>query len=590
MTKLPVELWYMILSILTTPSPLSILSAWLRRHEDRENMEAVWSLSQTCRDLRSICSPWWYQQVSERNMWDPGDPFNSLLVNATSHGNIDVLRQAVDAGFTPGHPRDGIFRFLLDSTGRLRPVHPGVTSSTQYRGNLAQVSILGVAGPNQKLALLRWLFNLEGPLANWAIQQDDNPTLLESAAETGELDVIEYLMGVFPPRSPFVDAPETLFDIALGNNAPNDTLEYFMGRLVSPDYADCQSWFRGVFDRKDFRGLRFLLAHDEALGICNENALRDIIGRALDAALFPERQSKICSHSIEIIDIVLRWGLKRWPRGRERHIHYNIPNFTEALRWGHPRKRRMLLHIVKRLTQDYRVTWTQATEAGDEPWSFAFLENCGCGRRSQEAAWLKLFKLLYRRTPQNVCRASESRYGPEDRAGPLRLVADLEFSDFFTGFGFCRCRRQILELLLARDEIDINEGRDTALGTVLHTFCENVFRLHSRGYFEGGPHPIVRSYWDMFPFLTFLAIKGCDVAATDNEGRTARDWLREGEERIRGEGWEAWAFMRESGRSDLSDFMEMAILHWPVNGATRGDWDFKGILAYPNPKRRSAPA
>ncbi|KAK8065526.1 hypothetical protein PG997_012273 [Apiospora hydei] len=233
----------------------------------------------------------------------------------------------------------------------------------------------------------------------------------------------------------------------------------------------------------------------------------------------------------------------------------------------------MLAYIVKRLTKDHRVTWTDASEGGDEPWSFAFLENCGCRQARLGNTWLKFFKLLYHHTPQNACRAAESRYGPEDRTGPLRLMVDLAFSDTFSRKGLCRCRRKVVEFLIDRGDINVNGGRGTKLGTPLHTFCENVFRLQSRGWFEGGPHPWV-GFREVLPYLDFLADKGCDVAALDENGRTARDWLIDGEKRMReGEGMGKWLPYLEC-KQDLYHQTKRALMFWPVNARAKRRWKF----------------
>lgn len=572
-TELPIELLYQVLSIFITPSPSPFGAVDLR------DLRAVRNLSQTCRDLRTVCSPLWYAEAKNRDTWDSEITFSNLLTNAASHGHIEVLQQAVDAGFAPGDPHSGLFEFQLDSTGRVKAwtkSHPGPwpledNSVRLYHGNLAQVSILGVAAPHQKLKFLRWLFNLEAPPGSWTVRRYQ-PSILEVAAEAGELDVIQYILDIFPPQSPFVDSRSTLFRIALWSKAPNDTLEYLMGHVELTGYETCKDWFEVVIYRKNLQGLNFLLAHDKALGICEEYAMGGIIVNALDAALLPERRGKICSRSVEIISTVLRWGAGRWPNGSERRIHYSITKFTEALRGALPRKQRFLLHIANKLTYYYRVTWTQATEAGDEPWSFAFLENCVCGRTCRQGNWVKLFKLLCRRTPQGVCRAFESRYGPDDRSGPLRLMADLMFSDSFKRLGFCRCRRRILEILLGRCGSDINEGRGTALGTTLHTFCENVFRLRSRGYFEQGPLYMVGSPWEMLPFLTFLVNNGCDVEAHDVDGRTAWDWLLEGQRNLR-EDTDTWEQIMSSGRWELYNLMRKATYFWPTNETSSGRWD-----------------
>ncbi|KAK7998844.1 hypothetical protein PG991_014519 [Apiospora marii] len=230
----------------------------------------------------------------------------------------------------------------------------------------------------------------------------------------------------------------------------------------------------------------------------------------------------------------------------------------------------MLAYIVKRLTQDFRVTWTNTSEGGDEPWCFAFLEECICRQGCLEDTWLKFFKLLYHHTPQQVCRAPESRYGSNDKAQALRLVVDLAFSDKFRREGLCQCRRRILEFLINRGEVDVNGGRGTEIGTPLHTFCENVFRTQSRGWFEGGPRS--RIYFrEVFPFLVFLAVQGCDVAAPDKDGRTALDWLVEGAQKKREEGRDEWALYIDS-RPGLGHFTRRVIQLWPIDGADQESW------------------
>lgn len=406
-----------------------------------------------------------------------------------------------------------------------------------------------------------------------------SPYLLEIATGVGELEVVKYLADILPTQHLFVDDPESLFGVALECKAPNDTLEYLVRRLGSPNYATRQGWFQVAITNRSSECLEFLMAHEKALGVSVNKATRQVLGMALETTL---HRSKICSDSIETLNLVLRWSLGKLPDAKKRHIHYPIWNFTNALRFGRPRKRRMLAYIVKRLTQDYRFIWTNTSEGGDEPWCFAFLEDCICRRGCLEDAWLKFFKLLYHHTPQQVCRAPESRYGSNDGAESLRLVVDLAFSDTFRRTGLCRCRRRILEFLIDRGEVDVNGGRGMALGTPLHTFCENVFRMQSRGWFEGGPRPSVR-FREVLSLLAFLAAKGCDVAAPDKDGRTAGDWLVDGAQKKRDEGEDEWALYLES-RPDLDHCTKRAILLWPIDNVAKKGGVF-GSTAMLRPKK-----
>ncbi|KAK8136808.1 hypothetical protein PG984_004748 [Apiospora sp. TS-2023a] len=547
--KLPLELWYEVLRILTTSSAKAC--CW--DFDDQVMLRTLRGLSQSCRDLHTLCAPWWYRKARASTR-RPSDPFNCLLINAASHGNVEVLRQAIEAGFAPSELQKAIFSFGLDPTKGPRPLHNRTPLSAKREGTLVNIAILGEAAPHQKVSFLKWLFNLDVPFGDWYTGMTGSPCLLEIAAGVGELEVIKYLEDILPTQPLFVHDPESLFGVALECKAPNDALEYLMRRLGSPNDAMCQGWFQIAIENKSSKCLEFLMAHEKSLGAIGKKETREVLGMALDATL---HRNKICNGSIEILNRVLRWSVSKLPDEKERYIQYPIWNFTNALRFGRPRKRRMLAYIIKKLTQDYRVTWTNTSEGGDEPWCFAFLEDCICRQGCLEDAWLKFFKLLYHHTPHQVCRA------PESRPGVLRHVPP--------DGGICRCRRRILEFLIGRGEVDVNGGRGSALGTPLHTFCDNVFRMQSRGWFEGGPRPGIR-FREVLPVLAFLAVKGCDVAALDKDGRTANDWLVDGAQKKREEeGQEEWALYLDS-RPDLYHFTKRAILQWPKDDAAKEEW------------------
>lgn len=559
---LPLELWYEVLDILTASSSRASLSD----EENRMMLRTLRGMSQTCKDLHILCAPWWYRKARALPR-KPSDPLNCLLINATSHGNVQVLRQAVDAGFAPCDLQEAAFSFGLDPTGRLGPLHEWTPLSIRCEGNLAEISILGEAAPHQKVLFLKWLFNLGVPLGYWYTRKTGSLRLL--AAGVGELEVIRYLTDTLPTQSLFVDDPQSLFGAALKCKAPNETLEYLMRRLRPPNSVTRQAWFQVAINNQSYKCLDFLVAHEKSLGVCGKKATRDVLHMALDATL---HQRKNCNGSIEILNLVLRWSLGKLPDAKKRHIHYPIWNFTSVLRYSRPRKRRMLAYIIKRLAENYRITWTNTSAGNEEPWSFVFLEDCVCRQGCLEEVWLKFFKLLYHHTPQRVCRSRESRYRSNDGAEPLRLVVDLAFSDAYHVTGLCRCRRRILEFLIDRGEIDVNGGRGTALGTPLHTFCENVFRMRSRGWFEGGPRSEVR-FREVCPLLGFLAAKGCDVAAPDQDGRTAPVWFVDGAQMRREEGQGEWALYLES-RPDLYYLTMKAFLLWPTDDATKAGWDY----------------
>lgn len=161
LNKLPLEIWYKILHILTASS-----RACLCDEDNHVMLRTLKGLSQTCRDLRIICTPWWYQKARTLSR-KPSDLFSCLLINAASHGNMHVLRQAVDAGFAPCDLQKATFSFGLDSTRKLGLVHKGMPLLARREGNLAEISILGEATPHQKVSFLKWLFNLDVPPGGW---------------------------------------------------------------------------------------------------------------------------------------------------------------------------------------------------------------------------------------------------------------------------------------------------------------------------------------------------------------------------------------------------------------------------------------
>ncbi|KAK8034900.1 hypothetical protein PG993_009895 [Apiospora rasikravindrae] len=369
------ELWYEVHCIILASNPASLL--WF--FQTRMGLRTLMHLSHTCRDLRILCTPWWYQ-AARATASRPWDPFNCLLVQAASHGNVEVLRQAIGAGFEPWDLKKTAFTFRWGSNRRIRTKRWDFGMSDEREATLVEITILGEAASHQKVSFLKWIQSLGIPLEEWYVQWIGSPSLLRTAVEVGELDVIEYLAKILPTGSPLVDNPETLFGIALGNNAPNDTLEYLMRRLKgSPVGATRQDWSQTAINNQNFRGLEFIITHERLLGVGGKRATRELLKIVLDAAL---RRERISNGDINFINLALRWSVGTVPNAKKRRIHYPIGNFTNALRCGRSRKRRLLAYIVKRLAKDHRVTWTDASEGEMSPGASPSSRTAAAGRRA----------------------------------------------------------------------------------------------------------------------------------------------------------------------------------------------------------------
>ena len=163
---------------------------------------------------------------------------------------------------------------------------------------------------------------------------------------------------------------------------------------------------------------------------------------------------------------------------------------------------------------------------------------------------------------------SFAEVGLDDAAGPLRYVADTLFWDTppvnsrcSAHYPFTYSRRRILDLFLERGDLDINAGRGTRHGTVLHTFCANLFRFDER---EEKDPPNKRGilFPEVYPFLFFLAQKGCDAQALDDRGRTPRDLLQGDYEEIAELRGEDWLEDRRPGLGDALDLIDKTFISW----------------------------